>query len=422
MVPNGWIKTDLNPFIDIKHGFAFKSEFFREEGNYVLLTPGSFYEPGGFRDQKSKTKYYVGDIPKGYLLSKGELLVAMTEQAAGLLGSTLFVPSHDRYLHNQRLGLIQIKDKNGICPEFLYLTYNSPYIRKQIAEQSTGTKVKHTSPDKLKSVICLLPSLPEQRKIAQILSTWDRGIATTEKLINASKQQKKALMQQLLTGKKRLVDPETGKAFEGDWEEVKLEFLTENTISNGIYKTAESYSDNGNSAVLDINCVYKNNIVSIKKARIANITNNEIKKYKLEFGDILINRVSLKPDGVGVAALFNIDSEKNYVYESNLMRIRLIKEKANSEFINFILSSEKSRSEILMKANIGAQTSINQKTVNSLAILLPKFKEQQKIASVLTAIDKDIELLEAKLAHLKQEKKALMQQLLTGKRRVSLSS
>ena len=76
MVPNGWEKTDLNHLINIKHGFAFKSEYFRETGEYILLTPGSFYEKGGFKDQKDKTKYYIGEIPDSYLLSKNDLLVA----------------------------------------------------------------------------------------------------------------------------------------------------------------------------------------------------------------------------------------------------------------------------------------------------------------------------------------------------------
>eukprot|EP00952_Eustigmatos_sp_NYUAD-ZCMA_P002454 10828-Eustigmatos_ZCMA.PRE.1 len=89
MVPEGWERSDLKHLISVKHGFAFKSEYFAESGNYVLLTPGSFYECGGFRDQGSKTKFYAGPIPKGYLLAKGDLLLAMTEQAEGLLGSAL---------------------------------------------------------------------------------------------------------------------------------------------------------------------------------------------------------------------------------------------------------------------------------------------------------------------------------------------
>ena len=121
MVPNGWEKSDLTHLITIKHGFAFKSEFYSDKGQYVLLTPGSFYETGGFRDQGSKTKYYIGDIPDGYILSQGDMLLAMTEQAEGLLGSALFVPENNRYLHNQRLGLVQILNQEKVCKDFLYL-------------------------------------------------------------------------------------------------------------------------------------------------------------------------------------------------------------------------------------------------------------------------------------------------------------
>ncbi|WP_337220110.1 restriction endonuclease subunit S [Vibrio parahaemolyticus] len=417
MVPNGWLKTDLNPFIDIKHGFAFKSEYFREEGEYVLLTPGSFYEPGGFRDQKSKTKYYVGDIPKGYLLSKGELLVAMTEQAAGLLGSTLFVPSHDRYLHNQRLGLIQIKDKNGICPEFLYLTYNSPYIRKQIAEQSTGTKVKHTSPDKLKSVICLLPPLPEQRKIAQILSTWDRGIATTEKLIDASKQQKKALMQQLLTGKKRLIDPETGKAFEGEWEEVKLGDLGK-TFTGLTGKTKEHFG-RGSKYIPYIN-IFRNSSVDMNALELVDVRPNE-KQNLVKYGDIFFTTSSETPEEVGMSSVILEEIDESVYLNSFCFGFRPHNfNRVKPEFIRYLLRSEKVRRSISLLAQGATRYNLSKTQLLKITLNIPSLGEQQKIASVLTTADKDIELLEAKLAYFKQEKKALMQQLLTGKRRVKV--
>ena len=85
----GWEEQNLEDLISVKHGFAFKSEYFTDEGDFVLLTPGNFYERGGYRDRDNKQKYYKGEIPKGYVLSKGDLLVAMTEQAPGLLGSPI---------------------------------------------------------------------------------------------------------------------------------------------------------------------------------------------------------------------------------------------------------------------------------------------------------------------------------------------
>ena len=77
-----------------------------QEGDYALLTPGNYFESGGYRDRGEKQKYFTGSIPSDYILSEGDLLVAMTEQAAGLLGSPLLVPEPDRFLHNQRLGLV----------------------------------------------------------------------------------------------------------------------------------------------------------------------------------------------------------------------------------------------------------------------------------------------------------------------------
>jgi type I restriction enzyme S subunit len=85
----------------------------------VLLTPGNFYETGGYRDRGEKQKYYTGEIPSGYVLNQGELLVAMTEQAAGLLGSPILVPESGKFLHNQRLGLVTNKLGVAWSNEFL---------------------------------------------------------------------------------------------------------------------------------------------------------------------------------------------------------------------------------------------------------------------------------------------------------------
>lgn len=106
-----WIRIKLSKLCNIKHGFAFKSEFFtRERNKYILLTPGSFYENGGYREQGEKTKYYTGEIPEGFVLKKNDFLIVMTEQAVGLLGSSLSVSENNKFLHNQRLGLVQVFD------------------------------------------------------------------------------------------------------------------------------------------------------------------------------------------------------------------------------------------------------------------------------------------------------------------------
>lgn len=159
----------------IKHGFPFKSEFFSNEGRYIVLTPGNFFEAGGFKSQEGNEKYYIGDIPKDYLHRKNDLIVAMTEQSTGLLGSCAYVPDDGIYLHNQRLGLISTDPKH-LNKSFVYYLFRTRSVREQIRLTSTGSKVKHTSPERLYAVTAPLPSVDEQEKIAAVLSALDAKI------------------------------------------------------------------------------------------------------------------------------------------------------------------------------------------------------------------------------------------------------
>jgi len=176
-----WPVTSLQGKLHIKHGYPFKSEYFSDSGHYIVLTPGNFYEEGGFKRQAGKEKYYLGEIPEEYLHSKGDLIVAMTEQAAGLLGSCAFVPADDIYLHNQRLGLIST-DPNKLDLSFVYYLFQTKSVREQVRLTSTGSKVKHTSPERLYAVKAPLPSVFEQKKIAAILSAIDAKIECNNRI------------------------------------------------------------------------------------------------------------------------------------------------------------------------------------------------------------------------------------------------
>ena len=167
--------SSLHGKLHVKHGFPFKSEYFSDAGHYIVLTPGNFYEEGGFKRQAGKEKFYLGEIPKDYLHRKGDLIVAMTEQAAGLLGSCAVVPDNDIYLHNQRLGLIST-DQEQLDRSFVYYLFQTKSVREQIRLTSTGSKVKHTSPERIYAVTTPLPKVEDQQKIAAVLSALDAKI------------------------------------------------------------------------------------------------------------------------------------------------------------------------------------------------------------------------------------------------------
>jgi type I restriction enzyme S subunit len=166
-----WMERPLAELCDIKHGFAFKSEFFTDQGDYVMLTPGNFYESGGYRDRGEKQKYYCGEIPAGYILKEGDLLVAMTEQAAGLLGSSMLIPESDKFLHNQRLGLVTKKPEVPWTNEFFFHVFNTRAVRREIHDGASGVKVRHTSPTKIGQVVVSFPtSVSQQRTIVSKLT------------------------------------------------------------------------------------------------------------------------------------------------------------------------------------------------------------------------------------------------------------
>lgn len=197
-IAGAWKRKPFSDLCDVKHGYAFESQFFSNDGEYVLLTPGNFYEQGGYRDRGESQKYFAGEIPPDYVLAKGDMLVAMTEQAAGLLGSPILVPESDKFLHNQRLGLVVSKPGIAWANEFFFYVFNTEGVRKAIHDTASGTKVRHTSPTKIGDVLASIPtSLPEQQRIASCLSSLDALITAEIQKLEALKTHKKGLMQQL---------------------------------------------------------------------------------------------------------------------------------------------------------------------------------------------------------------------------------
>lgn len=188
-----WLECTLGDLLQIKHGFAFRGEHFTSNGTHVVLTPGNFLEEGGFKERSDKTKWYSGPIPPDYVLNEGDVIVAMTEQGEGLLGSSALVPRSGLYLHNQRLGLVQIRDPHRADPHFLYYLLNSKAVRQQIRGSASGTKIRHTAPSRIAAVRVRIPCLPLQRRIVGILSSYDKLMEISRRRITILEAMARAL-------------------------------------------------------------------------------------------------------------------------------------------------------------------------------------------------------------------------------------
>ena len=185
----------LGSYIRVKHGCAFKGEYFTEaETPDVLVTPGNFAIGGGFL--ADKPKYYAGPVPDDYILQEGDLVVTMTDlsKAGDTLGYPALVPRMQgrRYLHNQRIGLVEIKEGAEADKHFLFYRLRASDYRHHILATASGSTVRHTSPGRIHEFETTLPAITEQRAIAGVLGALDdkieqnrRTVRTLERLARA---------------------------------------------------------------------------------------------------------------------------------------------------------------------------------------------------------------------------------------------
>ena len=411
MVPNGWKKGLVSDLADTVMGYAFKSNDFVKEG-IPLVRMGNLYQN---QFQLDRSPIYLPDDfateYKRFLLQSGDLVMSMTGTMGKRdYGFAVEIPENTQdCLLNQRV--LKIEPRNSDAKGFVLNVLKSEIFLSKLYSLPGGTKQANLSATQIREISVLIPPLPEQQKIAKILSTWDKAIGTTERLIENSSQQKKALMQQLLTGKKRLLD-NSGKRFAGEWEEYKLGEITD-FIRDGTHGTHERYESG--VPMLSAKNITKQNTVDFDDAPyISEEDYNKIHaRYTIKSGDILLTVVGT----LGRVALVPEELAEKFTLQRSVAIIRVAKGICN-QFLMQLFSSSDFTHLLHRKSNSTAQAGVYLGELGKLKILLPSFEEQEKVATVLTNANKEIELLEQQLADLQQEKKALMQVLLTGKKRV----
>ncbi len=186
----------LGRYICVKHGFAFKGEYFTEsETPDVLVTPGNFAIGGGFL--ADKPKHYAGPVPNDYILQEGDLVVTMTDlsKAGDTLGYPALVPRMlgRRYLHNQRVGLVEIKEGAPADKRFLFYRLRASDYRHHILATASGSTVRHTSPGRIREFETTLPAITEQRDIAGVLGALDDKIEQNRRTARALEQLARAI-------------------------------------------------------------------------------------------------------------------------------------------------------------------------------------------------------------------------------------
>lgn len=302
---------------------------------------------------------------------------------------------------------VLINNKNISHNTFLfYLIQGSCFI--QASNVTSGSKMPRSDWDYIAETPFLIPPLPEQKAIAALLSLWDKAIEKTEELIKQKELLKKALMQQLLTGKKRL------KGFSGEWKKVKLGNLG-NTYTGLTGKFKEDFGS-GKPYIPYLN-IFNNTIINIEQVDYVKINSCETQN-KVKYGDIFFTVSSETQNEVGMASVF-LDHHAELYLNSFCFGFRL--KDFNTlvpQFSSYFFRADKFRKEINKLSQGATRFNLSKNNLMKLNILLPKVEEQTAIAKILETADKEIKIIKTKLEALKEQKKGLMQVLLTGKVRI----
>ncbi|MEY2792381.1 MAG: hypothetical protein RJA76_373 [Bacteroidota bacterium] len=393
-LPLGWGITELGSHINLLTGYAFPSDNFSKNG--IKLLRGSNVKRNKIDWSESILRFWPEDksLDK-YLLEKDDIVIALDGALIGRSFAQIKEIDLPCYLVQR---VLRLRSKQ-INQSFLHHIFSTKKFELYVDSVKTHTAIPHISPNDIRKYKIFLPPFSEQRAIANILSTWDTAIQTTQDLISQKEAEKKWLMQRLLTGKKRL------KGFSEEWKEESLKKY--------LVKHDEKSSENNQYPVLTssrkglfLQSDYYNKDVSSEDNTGYNVVPRGFFTYRHMSDDLVFkfNINNLVDKGI-VSTLYPVFTTKNINDYFLLLKL--------NEGIEFKRFAEEQKQG-------GSRTYVYFSKLTELKLKLPTLEEQSAIAQVLQTADKEIELLKTKLDQQKLQKKGLMQVLLTGKIRVKI--
>ena len=389
IIPNSWREVTLGDVINVFRGASPRPK--GDPRYYGGSIPRLLIE-----DLTRDGKYAVPKVDflteegaqKSRLLPKGSLVMSCSGTRVGIIGFL----GVDACIHDGFFGFNGYKE---IVPEYLY-QYFQLFSQNLQSSATQGGVFNNLTTDIMKTMKCCFPPTDEQHKIVKILTTQDKVIELKEKLLTEKQRQKKYLMQQLLTGKKRL------PGFDGEWLSV--------AIGRFIHELDERTTCNNQHEILSVT---KNGIVRQYDHFNKQIASEDNTGYKiLRRNNLAFSTMNLWMGSVDVLENYEIGiispAYKVFSFDSKMMDTGFGKQFMRSEFMIWLYKSNSEQGASVVRRNLDL------KALLSAKVKIPALKEQLAIATVLRAADKEIDLLRQDIEQEKQKKKALMQLLLTG--------
>jgi type I restriction enzyme, S subunit len=391
-IPEDWEVRIVENFGEVKRGAGSQYIKYCEEGGIRLIRINDFFENNAVFIEPTK------DIMR-FVIEKNDILFAGTGASAG----ASYIPKDEwqGLPHSYNAPRIRVKsDKNR---EFLLYALQSDYVAKQQKELFVGAAQPFLDITAIANLKIFTPkSNSEQKVIARVLSTWDEAIHTTEKLIAQKELRKKWLMQQLLTGKKRL------KGFGGEWKEMHIRDVAKEV----------SIRNKSDKQLTVLSCTKYDGLVPSLEYFGRKIFADDISTYKIVSKNHFAYATNHIEEGsIGYQEILDeaLISPMYTVFKTD--------KTVNDDFFYKLMKSHKLvyQYQNRMEGSIDRRGGLRWDAFSIIKIRLPSREEQTAIAQVLQAADKEISLLKAKAEKLREQKKGLMQQLLTGKVRLKIN-
>lgn len=404
-IPSDWKQVKLGDIFEFKNGLNKEKKYFGKGTpivNYVdVYNGGGLYQKtiGGLVevDESEKARFNV---------KKGDVFFTRTSETLDQIGFSAV--ALDDFKETVFSGFVlRARPKNDLLlSNFAKYCFKTQYARQEIKEKSSYTTRALTSGSLLNHVKLPLPPLSEQNRIVAVLEVWDKAIEKMTKKIELKKEVKKGLMQELLTGKTRL------KGFNDEWKNFKLGDLGEVRTSS-----VDKISRDGERKIglLNYMDVYRRNkIFQSDPFQMVTANYNQLKSSNLLEGDILFTPSSETQIDIGHSAVV-MENLKDVLFSYHLIRFRPKNNFLDKNFSAYAFKTKKFYRELWKRSQGVTRYTLSKDAISSSIINIPlDIEEQRFIAQILTITDKEIAKLEEKLKIIKEQKRYLLNNLITG--------
>ena len=393
-------------------------------GDYIVQVRGISYKPTDISEEPIDTHmavlransiknnkliledliYVNKDLVKeNQIIKENDILIAASSGSKEIVGKSVQIKDNTNFTFGAFCKIVRCSEK--IEPRYVGYFLRTPYYRSTISNLVCGANINNLKNEHIDELLIPMPSREIQQKIVNILDK-------SQELIDKRKEQIEAL-DELVKSKfiEMFGDPALNPM---EWNVVELSSLLVGKASNGFFAKNDEYKVNGNSKVMWLGDIINRRYSNTEGLKVVDVTEIQLKKYKVGYGDLLFCRSSLNKEGIGKASAVPKDVEDNIMFECHIIRTPLDLTKCIPEFIQVQSEMGYFRNQIITQSKTSTMTTIGQEGILKTKVILPNIELQKKFVKFIYQTDKLKSEMENSLKELEDNFNSLMQRAFKG--------